>query len=352
MSHKKADLAVFIGRFQPFHLGHEYAIRRAFELAHRVLVIIGDTGGPRTIKNPWSWDERAEMIMRTFPDRIRDKSLCLDQAFDFPYTDHEWVAQIHEIVRDHTDEDDSIVLVGHEKDASSFYLKMFPQWKFIDTGYEDLGNGIIRKIDATEIRKMVLEDKLQYATGVLGNPIIEFLVEHRKNNEKFYEELKQEYDFIEAYRASWASAPFPPVFVTTDTIVIQSGHILLVRRGQNPGKGLWAMPGGFIGQTEGIEDCAIRELLEETNIKLQPEVLRRCIKHVEVFDRKGGVSQEDRGRIITHVHLIKLDDTKALPKVKGADDAAEARWIPLGELNHREIFSDHSHIIHAMLGKL
>ena len=115
---------------------------------------------------------------------------------------------------------------------------------------------------------------------------------------------------------------------------------------------MYALPGGFIDQAEGIDDCAIRELLEETNIKLQPEVLKRCIQHVQVFDRRGGVSQEDRGRIITHVHLIKLDDQKELPKVRGGDDAAVARWVPLGEIDQRKMFSDHGHILEAMLRKL
>lgn len=348
MSQQKADLAIFIGRFQPFHVGHEFAIRRALELAHNVLVLVGDTGGPRTIKNPWTFLERKTMIEGTYPQ------VYIDQIFDYPYTEHEWIAQVQEIVASYASglDAEKIIMVGHEKDASSFYLKMFPQWKFIDTGFADLGNGIVGNIDATEIRRMIFENKMQYATGVLSPATINFLSKHHGSNKELYDELAQEYRFINAYRQSWASAPFPPVFVTTDTIVIQSGHILLVKRGQNPGKGLWAMPGGFLDQSEGIDDCAIRELVEETNIKLQPEVLRRCIKHVQVFDRRGGVSQEDRGRIITHVHLIKLDDLKDLPKVKGGDDAAEARWIPLGELNNREIFSDHGPIIHAMLGKL
>lgn len=362
MSHQKADLAVFIGRFQPFHIGHEYAIRRALELAKQVLILIGDTGGPRTIKNPWTFEQRRHMIRRSFPEQTNSQRratsfedrILIDRVYDFPYTEHEWIAQVQEIVGDIAGERSAknIVMVGHDKDSSSYYLKLFPQWKFIDTGYEEIDNGIIRKIDATEIRNMIFEDKLQYATGVLNNAVIEILANDRQANRVFYDELKQEYDFIRQYRASWASAPFPPVFVTTDAIVVQSGHILLVKRGQNPGKGLWAIPGGFIDQAEGIDECAIRELLEETSIKLQPEVLRRCIRHVQVFDRRGGVSQEDRGRIITHAHLFKLDDTKELPKVKGADDAAEAKWIPLGELNNREIFSDHSQIIHAMLGKL
>lgn len=351
MAHPKADLAVFIGRFQPFHLGHEYAIQRALELAENVLVLVGDTGGPRTIKNPWTFEQREHLIMQCMNG---DPRVTVERIYDYPYTEHDWIAQIQEVVFETAFELNAkkIIIVGHDKDSSSYYLNSFPQWKFIDTGYEDIGNGMLRQIDATEIRKMIFEDKLHYAGGVLNRAVVTWLANHRKDNKEFYDELAKEYHFITQYRQSWASAPFPPVFVTTDALVIQSGHLLMVKRGQSPGKGLWALPGGFIDQREGIDDCAIRELIEETCIKLQPEVLKRCIRHVQVFDRRGGVSQEDRGRIITHAHLFKLDDNKDLPKVKGADDAAEARWIPLGELNNREIFSDHAHIIHAMLGKL
>ena len=351
MQNQKADLAIFIGRFQPFHIGHEYAIRRALELAHNVVVLIGDSGGPRTIKNPWTYEQRAHMINRAL--REVDGNVYVNQIFDYPYTEHEWIAQVQEVVGERADElgAKSIIMVGHNKDTSSYYLKMFPQWNFIDTGYEE-ANGMLRKIDATEIRRMIFEDKMQYAVGVLSIAVLKYINEIKQRDQRLFNDLAQEYQFINAYRQSWSSAPFPPIFVTTDAIVIQSGHILLVKRGQNPGKGLWALPGGFVDQVEGIDDAAIRELIEETCIKLQPEVLKRCIRHVQVFDRRGGVSQEDRGRIITHAHLIKLDDQKELPKVKGADDAAEAMWVPLGDLDNRLMFSDHGHIIHSMLGKL
>lgn len=351
---QQSDLAVFIGRFQPFHLGHLHAITSGLDISKDVLVLIGDTGGPRTIKNPWTFDERCQMI-RTSLTPEQNRRVCIEQIFDMP-SNTDWIAQVQGVVLDITIEANAdpkkVVLVGHEKDASTFYLSLFPQWKHIDTGYDELPGGLLRKYDATAIRKLIFGNELHYAAGLLHPNVLEFIVKHRKNLPELYSDLEREHEFIAAYRKSWQSSPFPPVFVTTDCVVIQSGHILLIQRGQSPGKGLWALPGGFLDQTETIEQCAIRELVEETNIKLQPEVLLRCIETVKVFDRAGGVSQEDRGRIITHVHLIKLDDTKPLPKVTGGDDAAVARWIPLGEINYREIFSDHGQIIQSMLGKL
>lgn len=360
---KRADLAVYIGRFQPLHLGHLHAIKMGMTHADHVLVLMGDTGGPRSIKNPWTFEERKQMLQRSLPgDCYADTGviprIMIDCIQDYPYSEQEWIAEVQKAVSRHlasgniSENTAKVILIGHEKDNSSYYLKFFPMWKFVDTGYEELEGRFERKIDATKIREFIFEDQLPYTVGVLGREVRDHIAYLRSQTPEVYEDLKFEYESIKKYRASWASAPFPPVFVTTDVVAIQSGHILMVRRGERPGKGLLALPGGFIDQVESIEDCAIRELVEETNIKLQPEVLKRCIEHVEVFDRAGGVSTADRGRIITHVHLIKLDDTKELPKVKGGDDAAEAMWVPLSELNPREIFSDHASIIHAMLGKL
>ena len=209
-----------------------------------------------------------------------------------------------------------------------------------------------RRIDATKIREFFFEDNIQYTVGCLAREVREHIMYVKNQHPEAFEDLKYEYEMVKKYRASWSTAPFPPIFVTTDAVVVQSGHLLMIKRGQRPGKGLWALPGGFLDQSERIEDCAIRELIEETEIKLQPEVLRRCIVDVEVFDRAGGVTSADRGRIITHVHLFKLQDDKELPKVRGADDACEARWVPISEINPREIFSDHYSIIEATLAKL
>lgn len=347
---QKSDLAVYIGRFQPFHLGHAHAVKRGLELASHVLILTGTTGGPRTIKNPWTSDERYSMIAWQFHSELADGKLMIDEILDHPHSDTEWIAGVLSAVRFHHPEAKRIILIGHEKDASSFYLRMFPQWKFVDVGYEQLGNGDF-VIDATKIREQLFKKQPQYIRGLVDPHVFNYLSSCCQKD-SWFQELATEFEFIQKYRASWASAPFPPIFVTTDAVVVGAGHVLLVKRGQNPGKGLWALPGGFLDQVEGIEQGAIRELIEETNIKLQPEVLERLIHAVKVFDRRGGVSCEDRGRIITHAHLIKLDDTRELPKVRGADDAAAARWVPLDEVSRSNMFSDHYFILESMLGYL
>ena len=349
----KADLAVYIGRFQPFHLGHLHAILAGLDGAHNVLVLIGDTGGPRGLKNPWTFEERVEMIQSSLNDEQFNR-VYFDQIFD-NHSNTKWAEQVQEVVGSFCSRRGTIreiELIGHDKDASSFYLKMFPQWKFRDTGYGKFDNGVLKAWSATNLRAMIWDDHLHYAIGIIPEQTLAWIYDDIKYQPEVYDELRAEWTAIRNYRKSWAGSPFPPMFVTTDCVVVQSGHVLLIQRGERPGKGLWALPGGFLDQLESIEDGAIRELLEETSIHLQPEVLRRCIHTVFVHDRAGSVSEEDRGRIITHVHVIKLDDTKPLPKVKAGDDAAAARWVPIGDINYREIFSDHGKILQKAIDTL
>ena len=157
-------------------------------------------------------------------------------------------------------------------------------------------------------------------------------------------------EVIELLRTKYRVAPYEAVFMTTDAVVVQSGHILLVRRRAEPGKGLYAMPGGFLNPSERIKDGVIRELREETKIKVPDPVLRGSIKAREVYDKPD---RSLRGRTITHAYLIELQPGE-LPKVKGSDDAEKAKWVPISVFEKMEdqMFEDHYHIIKDMLGKL
>jgi bifunctional NMN adenylyltransferase/nudix hydrolase len=170
-------------------------------------------------------------------------------------------------------------------------------------------------------------------------------------SKKEWNVLEQEYQMIKKYKESWTVAPFLPTFVTTDAVVVQSGHVLLIERGRAPGKGLLALPGGFLNQSESIVDGMIRELHEETRIKIQPQVLRGSIVEQIVVDNPD---RDPRGRTITHAFHIKLKDQQDLPKIKLSrnpddeeDDAEKARWYTFAEvLRMRDSFyADHFHIL-------
>ena len=332
------DLIVYIGRFQPFHKGHADIVERISTKAKKTLIIIGSIAAPRTAKNPFSFEERKEMILNS----VHVRYLKVAGVLDYTYDDTRWIKAISEIVKANSASGDKIAIAGHSKDDSSAYLKYFPQWDNIELpAYSHYGD----QINATDLRELYYQEKLGYIENYVPPAVFDYLLKFKTFKE--YKNLQEEYNYIAKVKREW-DTPFPSVFVTVDALVIQSGHILLIRRKNAPGKGLWAMPGGYIDVNETLEDSMLRELKEETKIHLQNEVLKRSISEVKVFDNP---SRAQRGRIITHVYKIELDDNKPLPKVKGSDDAEIAKWVPIGDFFNmrKEIFSDHWHIVEAMI---
>jgi bifunctional NMN adenylyltransferase/nudix hydrolase len=218
---------------------------------------------------------------------------------------------------------------------------MFPQWEFVDVDQ-------IEPLGATDIRDLYFKRTFNsnFIKNVVPNSTYEFLMEFRKTEE--FEQIIREREFIEMYKQQYASLPYPPVFVTTDAVVIQSGHVLMIKRRSEPGKGLWALPGGFLNANtdKSVETAMLRELREETGIKVPVPVLKGSIVRSRVFDAIG---RSARGRTITHAFQIVLPDGE-LPKVKGMDDAEKARWVPIAEVKSQDCFEDHYEILQHFVG--
>ena len=129
---------------------------------------------------------------------------------------------------------------------------------------------------------------------------------------------------------------YPRPSVTADCIVITreaEPKVLLIQRGGEPFKGCWAFPGGFMEMDETTEQCAIRELEEETGLKIHE------VRQIGAYSK---VDRDPRGRTITVAYLALVD--APLP-VKGLDDAAKAQWFPLSALptlafDHADILKD------------
>lgn len=351
---KRYDLIVFIGRFQPPHKAHILNLAKAVSLSEYQLVLIGSCFKPRDSKNPFNFKERAEMLSAGLLDYYRDistqRNLIYAPLRDHLYNDQIWAAEVQDKVKEVINKYEigdgqslKIGILGHFKDESSYYLKMFPQWELIEVPD-------VTGVDSTNIRDLFFAGKEAWnkqnrkeASHVTYSPAIRFLDNFIESNSDEYERICRELEHIRLYKKAWSVAPYPPTFVTTDAVVVQSGHVLLVKRGAAPGEGLWALPGGFVNQFETLENACIRELREETKLKVPEPVLRGSIMAQHVFDHP---LRSTRGRTITHAFFIKLADGE-LPKVKGGDDARSAKWIPLAEFFDMEefMFEDHYHIV-------
>jgi bifunctional NMN adenylyltransferase/nudix hydrolase len=348
------DILTFIGRFQPFHLQHKRIIDIALKTANQVLILVGSAGSARTIRNPFTFEERKNMILGSF-DTEQASRLLIEPVFDMTYNDSAWIKQIQEIVKSKTLDvinsggiglhglaDARIGLIGASKDHTSYYLKMFPQFDSVDVP-------ITYSTHATTIREGFLDGtmkKHELYSNAISPHVAHFMYDEFAHT-NHYEKLRAELDFVRQYQRSWKSAPYPVKHVTVDAVVEQGGHILLVRRKSEPGKGLWALPGGHLNEFERIEDGIIRELREETGIKVPVPVLKGSIVKTDVFDDPH---RSTLGRVITHAAHIILTNELKLPKVKGADDADKAKWVPISELREDMMFDDHYAIVQFFLG--
>lgn len=337
---KKYDTLVYILRAQPLHNAHVETIRRATYLARQVIIIVGSAKQPRTYKNPFTSHER-ELMIKSALETVGDKtcSIRVEHNIDTIYNDPAWAIRVQAIVAKHTLGLTKIGIIGHKKADTEAYLSMFPQWQS-----EEIPE--LEPLNATKIRDLYFRDdvNMNFIKHVVPTNTFEFLMNFK--NTRDYRDVVAEREFIENYKKQYASYPYPPTFVTVDSIVLCSGNVLLVERRGFPGKGLLALPGGFLAQDELIIDGAIRELREETRIKVPAAVLKGSVKSAKVFDHPN---RSQRGRTITHCFLIELSD-RELPKVKGSDDAAFAKWYPLGEVDSEKMFEDHYQIIKDMVG--
>ena len=340
---KQYHTLVLIGRFQPVHNAHAEIIRRAAKMAKQVIIIVGSANQPRTYKNPWSSKDREMMLQNIINDMSSTMDECMirvEHNIDTVYNDTAWASRVQAIVGKHTQPGDKIGVIGHKKDGSSFYLDMFPQW-----AYEEVP--LIEPLNASSIRDLYFraDANMNFIKGVVPGSVYRMLVAWSGPER---EQIIRERDFVEMYKKQYASLPYAPVFVTTDAVVICSGHVLMIKRRSEPGKGLWAMPGGFLNAStdRSVQDAMIRELREETGIKVPAPVLIGSIVRSKVFD---AIDRSARGRTITHCFRIDLPNGD-LPKVKGMDDAEKAQWIPIAELDSSVCFEDHYEILTTMIG--
>jgi bifunctional NMN adenylyltransferase/nudix hydrolase len=337
---KKYDTLVLIGRFQPLHSAHLEIIKRATALTDQLVIIVGSAKQPRTYKNPFTFEERARMIKSATAGLAMQ--VYVEPNTDTIYNDQAWAVRVQGIVSKYRVLGGAGVgIIGHKKDDSSFYLDMFPQW-----GYEDVE--LVEFLSAVDIRDLYFKNSVNYKfiKGVLPETTYDFLLDFAHTDE--YRQIIREREFIAEHNKQYAGLRYPPIFSTADAVVICSGHVLMIKRRAEPGKGLWALPGGYVNAKtdKSVEDAAIRELREETLIKVPAPVLRGSIVRSKVFD---AIDRSPRGRIITHAFHIQLPDGE-LPKVKGSDDAEKARWVPIAEVRSEECFEDHFEIISHFVG--
>lgn len=311
-----------------------------------MVILVGSAFKARGPFNPWKYEERKQIILAAMPPELAERVYILPLR-DSEYNDDQWDLNVHRGVEEaaaHFFGRSKVdtALVGHSKDHSSSYLLRFPQWTAIEVPNYKL-------LSATPIRENYfvnsgLSDEMAaiYSEGsIIAPSTIDFLKEFERSLD--FEQMVREFRFNEKHNAIYADLPYPPIFVTADVLIVKAGHVGMIRRRNEPGRNLLAMPGGYVNAHETIEDAAYRELREETGLT------RKTVgkyEKVKVFDAPN---RSARGRIITHCFLFRLPDEGRFPKMRAGDDAKKAGPMPINSIALDECFEDHYAIIHNML---
>lgn len=310
---------IFIGRFQPVHQGHVHAIGLAATQVDKLYILVGSANQCRSIRNPWTFQERSQMLRKKLHSaRITNYEII--PLNDYRYSNTQWMSDVRATADQYNM--GTPILFGHLKEGND-YLKWFPDWKFshVEMGID---------IDATRVRQRMFEMK---------DPDMPTTVQ-------------KDYEFYQNEKRLFKDYPFPDTlnFNCADAVLECQGHILLIQRAFAPGAGAWALPGGFRNQRETFLDCAIRELQEETNVRVPEKVLRGSIVKTELFDDPSRSFGIPRNTLAVYMRISPNPDG-SLPRANGADDAAMCKWVPLTDaLNNIEMYDDHKDIVSKITG--
>jgi bifunctional NMN adenylyltransferase/nudix hydrolase len=352
------DTIVYIGRFQPFHVGHLETVKNALTMTDNLIIVVGSAFKGRTPKNPFTYTQRKDFIEYSFSENGIDESkVTILPQRDFLYCEADWQAEVRRKVTGlRNDPNGGVGIIGYDKDESSYYLSMFPDWTQIQQPPHSI-NG--RLVNATDIRERFLA--MYDPTGMMCMDYGQQMRDetdsdcgyHPSFDIGFLQWYTREYTYIADARREWCNSPYPVSFDCADAFVYQSGHILMVERKRAPGRGQFALPGGYINMNETRLQGAIRELREETRLKVPEKVLRGSIFAEHCFDYP---TRSERGRVYSHAFGFKLDSNLPLPNVRGDDDALRALWVPVEEVQSNKfrsnVFEDHSDIIEYFLGRI
>lgn len=325
------DVAVLIGRFQPFHNGHASLLEQAFETGDRVVLVLGSAGAAPSPRDPFSAADRERMIRASLPPD-RDARLSVVAQRDV-WDAARWSSEVRAAV--HAIAPGSTVLVGFHKDATSAYLDGFPDWTLLEAGRRG-------PLDATPLRELLLSDRptaqvLEALHPSLPAGTLAWIAAWAQGPSR--DDLTRESIAIRRYREKWGSGPH----LAVQAVVRSSDGILLSRRDHRPGKGLWELPGGFLLPDEQLRAAAQRTLRETCGIDLSgtAPIAERVFAHP---------GRSLRGRIVTHAFLYE-PEWLAVPRPLGTAPN-EVGWVPVGQIPSMEetFFEDHFHIADVLLG--
>lgn len=354
-----------IGKFSPPHKGHIHLIVEALKQTKYLIILIGSHNRTLDYDIPWTSDERIEMIKSSLTEEQRNR-IYFQTIEDRIYSDAEWKTMAQEkidaILLQYSkyrlnafdkNRQVNMAIFGYNKDETSFYLTAFPNLKFVELSKYSFDDEDV-PLNATDIRKAFYEGYRGRIKDWMPDGTYQWLKDNWFDTER--EQYMQDwYKFDLEYEKPYLNYPYAVNFYTADVVLCHRSCFLLVRRNGYPFKDALAFPGGHINANENAYEAAIRELREETQIKISDSKLNSSFKVQKLFDAPNRSKRcrvtTKKGRTVTVAHLFVLDDNWERPHVESADDAADVVWVSFADFKNmrNQLMEDHCDIGIAMM---
>ena len=344
-------IGIIIGRFQPFHKGHEALVNAALSDSDEVLIFVGSANKSTTPKNPFTYEQRKEMITRSIKKGMNRVTIM--PSLDFDYDNTRWDEHHADVIRSTCKNlsmglpyEGYIYTTTKHGDVSARSNLGFDLVKVPNSG-----------CDATTIRKILFDSATVTDNVMLAlekrvpEPVHDILRRYMITNA--HNEIFNEIAAQKAEIDAWGNTPFPVQCITTDAAVFTTPDInvidlndlevLLIKRKGPIGKGKWALAGGYKEIDLDPWANTLKELEEEACIT-EDDLGDYKVTRERVFSANGV-----RSKNTTIAYGILT--TCRIEPVAG-DDAEDAAWFQYKNLDPRMIFSDHYAIMEKMLEDL
>lgn len=328
-------LAVVIGRFQPFHLGHLSIIDKAYKEADKVLILVGSVNQLPDFRNPLTYEERV-LLLRASIDEDYD---CIIRPLKDEETDAAWIANVIGEINSREEDPTEVSLYTSPKDEE-FYRRSFIY------PVETLNEV---PISATEVRISWYTNNLWLTEYYLPEGTKEFLENHHDRAR-----LSEEYDNVtEMSLKKTKGHPFAnPMELVSFAVIIQGKHVLVGKRAGARGAGQLGLPGGYLEASETSLEGCMREVKEELSVDLHALVMEgnaQCLTQA-VEENMRDIGTRTFG--VNYLFVIKEDVD--LEVLVDTSETTSFEWVPVSDvLNDTTLlFYNHNQVARRLFTKI
>lgn len=344
--------------FQWFTQKHIEAVDKAASSADLIMFLVADADAHRSIVSPFTFEERSDLIKAAFPQLWNSGRISIVDVPSQLYTtqpygyDFEAIDEELDVILNSPSQEQQDILVTVQGREMVIATTIKPEWLYINDEIKDL-NEQIAALDSYFSSNESME---------LDSDHFSLLNAFKKTDD--FVELQHEYEDKHFILKNFGTGPFH----TADAICTIDDQVLLITRKKAPYRHTLATPGGLLDPGEDAVTAAIRELLEETEMRVPNYVLTgepasedaawvlvtedflksKLKKDVRQFTNTLHTVRDPRGDYRANALWFDLSGLPITPRVLGKDDAEKANWASKDDLTTSAMAFDHFAILCSM----